>query len=160
MVSTANAPVEVPQAETSGASTDQVWMYYSGANHLHNRNPPTGERNHQFGIAKWRMDGFAALEDGDDQEDTIITKAITFSGSQLTLNADVGGGGHLRVRIKLAAGGADLTGLSDPVTGDLQRHVVRWDGKPDLAQFIDKEVVLEVKLKNAKWYALQFGSGT
>jgi hypothetical protein len=158
MVSTANAPVEVPRAEAPGASTDQVWMYFTGANHLHNRNPPKGERDHQFGIAKWRMDGFAALEDTDGKEDTIVTKPIRFSGSWLTLNADVGTGGHIQVRIKPAAGGADLRGLSDTVSGDHQRHIVKWQGSADVADCAGRDVVLEVRIKSAKWYSLKFTS--
>lgn len=156
MVSTANAPVEVPRSETFGASTDQVWMYYTGANHVHNRNPASGERDHQFGIAKWRVDGFAALEDIDGVEDIITSRAIVFSGNQLTLNADVESAGSIRVRIKPAAGGADLRGLSDPVAGDHQSHIVRWDGKDDISDCAGRELILEVHIRRAKWYALDF----
>ena len=156
MVHTANSPVEVPRAETSGATTDQVWMYYGGANHLHNRNPPSGERDHKFGIAKWRIDGFAALEDTDGEEDTITSKAIRFSGNQLTLNADVDSNGYIRVKVKPAETGADLKGLSDALTGDDQKHVVRWGGEDDIGNCAGKEVILEFKIKDAALYSLDF----
>jgi hypothetical protein len=156
MVSTANAPVEVPKEETFGASTDQVWMYFTGANHLHNRNPPTGERDHQFGIAQWRMDGFAALEDTDGAEDRIITRPIRFRGRQLVLNADVEPGGYIQVRIRPADGGADLRGPSDSVQGDHQDHIVRWKGNADISDCAGKEVVLEARIRKAKWYSLRF----
>ncbi len=100
-------------------------MYYGGANHLHNRNPSNGEREHRFGIAKWRIDGFAALEDTDGVEDTITSKTIRFSGNQLTLNADVKSTGYITVKIKSGDAEVDLKGLSDPVTGDHRKHVVR-----------------------------------
>jgi hypothetical protein len=156
MVHTANTPVEVPRAETGGATTDQVWMYYGGANHLHNRNPSSGERDHRFGIAKWRIDGFAALEDTDSEEDTITSKAIRFSGSQLTLNADVRASGYIKVKVKPAEGGADLKGMSDPVTGDDQKHVVRWGGEDDIGNCADQDVILEFSIKDAALYSLDF----
>jgi hypothetical protein len=156
MVHTANAPVEVPRAETDGAATDEVWMFYVGANHLHNRDPSGGERNHQIGIAKWRVDGFASLEDIDGSEDTITTKPIRFSGNQLTLNADVKPDGYLRVKIKPTRGGPDLKGLSDPVTGNRQNHIVRWSGQDDIGAHAETEVVLEIRLKNASLYSLDF----
>jgi hypothetical protein len=156
MVHTANAPVEVPRAETFGASTDQVWLYIGGSNHSHNKNPPSGPRDHQFGIAKWRIDGFAALEDTDNLEDIIVTKPIRFSGNQLSLNADVKSGGHLRVRIKPASGGADLKGLSDTITGDSQRHIVRWNGDDNLANCAGQDVVLQIHIRNAALYSLDF----
>ena len=156
MIHTANTPVEVPKAETFGASTDQVWMYIGAANHSHNRNPPTGERDHRFGIAKWRMDGFAALEDTDNSEDTITTKAINYRGKQLTLNAKVKSGGFIRVKLKSAAGGADLTGFSDAVTGDSQNHIVKWGGKDNIGSYAGQDVVLEIRIKNAELYSLDF----
>ncbi|MBL7037079.1 MAG: hypothetical protein ISR77_00545 [Pirellulaceae bacterium] len=156
MVHTANTPVEVPRAETSGATTDQVWMYYGGANHLHNRNPSSGERDHRFGIAKWRIDGFAALEDTDGEEDTIISRAIRFSGNQLTLNADVESNGYIKVKFRPAEAGADLKGWSDAVTGDHQKHVVRWGGEDDIGNCAGKEVILEFRVKDAALYSLDF----
>lgn len=159
MVHTANAPLEVPRAETIGATTDQVWVYYGGANHHHNRNPPRGEREHQFGIAKWRIDGFVALEDTDGVEDTITTKAIQFSGKQLTLNADVKPNGYIRVKIKTADTESDLRELSDPVIGDHQKHVVRWGGDDDVANCSDKNVILQIIIKDAALYSLDFTAG-
>ena len=156
MVHTANTPVEVPRAETSGATTDQVWMFYGGANHLHNRNPSSGEREHRFGIAKWRIDGFAALEDTDGEEDTITSKVIRFSGNQLTLNGDVKSHGYIKVKVRPSEAGADLKGLSDPVTGDHQEHVVRWGGEDDIGNCAHKDVILEFRIKNAALYSLDF----
>lgn len=156
MVHTANVPIEVPQAETSGASTDQVWLYVGGSNHSHNKDPLTGEREHRFGVAKWRMDGFAALEDTNNSEDIITTKAINFSGNQLTLNADVKSDGYIHVKIKPASGGADLKGLSDSVTGDNQKHIVKWSGDDNIASCAEQDVVFEIRIKNAALYSLDF----
>jgi hypothetical protein len=157
MVHTANAPVEVPRAETNGAPTDQVWMYYGGANHLHNRNPIHGERDHRFGIAKRRMDGFCAIEDTDgEEEDTITTKAIQFSGNQLTLNADVRSNGYIKVKVRAAEDGADLKGWSDAAKGDHLKHVVRWRGEDDIGDSASKEVILEFRIKNVGLYSFDF----
>jgi hypothetical protein len=131
-------------------------MYYGGANHLHNRNPPSGERDHRFGIAKWRIDGFAALEDTDGEEDTVVSKAIQFSGNQLTLNANVESHGSIKVKIRPADGGADLKAFSDPVSGDHQEHVVRWNGEDDVGELAGKEVILEFRIKDAALYSLDF----
>ena len=158
MVHTANAPVEVPQAETFGAPTDQVWLYVGGANHSHNKNPADGERDHQFGVAKWRMDGFVALEDTDDNEDVVTTKPISFSGNQLTLNADVKSGGYIRVNIKPASGDGERKGLSDLVIGDSQAHLVRWNGDDNIASYSGRDVVLQIHIKNAALYSLEFTS--
>lgn len=156
MVHTANTPVEVPRAETRGASTDQVWMYYGGANHLHNRNPTSGERDHRFGIATWRIDGFAAIEDTDGDVDTITSKVIRFSGNQLALNADVQSNGYVQVRLRPAQGGADLRGWSDIVTGDHQKHVVQWGGEDDLGNCAGQDVILEFRIKDAALYSVDF----
>lgn len=156
MVHTANAPVEVPRLETNGGGTDEVWMFYGGANHLHNRNPSSGERDHRIGIARWRIDGFAALEDVDGVEDTITTKVIRFSGNQLTLNADARPGGYIRVKIRPAGEGPDLKGASDPVTGNRQKHVVQWDGEDNIESCAGKEVILEIAIKDAALYSLDF----
>ena len=156
MVHTANTPVEVPQSETGGAATDQVWMVYGGANHLHNRNPSSGERDHRFGIAKWRIDGFAALEDTDGREDTITSKPFRFRGNQLTLNAVVKPGGHIKVEVRSAETGSVLKCLSDAITGDHQKHVVRWGGEDHIGDCAGKDVILEFRIKDAALYSLDF----
>ncbi len=56
----------------------------------------------------------------------------------------------------LAEAGADLKGLSDAVTGDDQKHVVRWDGEDDLGNCAGQEVILEFKIKDAALYSLDF----
>ena len=156
MAHTANTPIEVPRIETGGANTDEVWMYYGGANHLHNRNPSSGERDHRFGIAKWRIDGFAALADTDGEADLITSKAIQFSGNQLTLNAKVKSSGYIKVRISPAEGESDLTAWSDKITGDDQNHVVRWDGDDDISRCAGVAVILQFKIKDAELYSLDF----
>ncbi len=155
MVHTANAPTEVPKAETAGAATDEFWLHYVGANHVHNRNPSEGERDHQIGIAKWRIDGFAALEDTDGTEDTVITKAVVYRGNQLTLNADVKANGHIRVKLIRVGDGTDLKGWSDPVSGNRQNHVVRWNGEDHIGNSEGEEVALEIRINNASLYSLK-----
>lgn len=156
MVHTANAPVEVARAETGDGTTDQVWMYYGGANHVHNRNPSSGERDHRFGIAKWRIDGFAAIEDPDGREDTITSKAIRFQGNQLTLNADVRPGGYIHARLRFADAKEDLKGWSDPVTGDHQKHIVQWQTDDNIADWANRDIILEFRIKDASLYSLDF----
>ena len=155
MVSTANMPVEVPQAETFGAPTDEVWLYVTGANHKHNLDPPTGARNHQFGIAKWRMDGFASLR-SDASEDVITTKALTFSGDRLTLNADASTRGA-QIQVEIVGGnGTQLKPKSDAVTGNSLSHTVTWRGDHDLSGLAGTPVVLKLYSTNADLYALEF----
>ncbi len=155
MVSTANMPIEVPRAETFGAPTDQVWLYVTGANHKHNLDPPAGARNHQFGIAKWRMDGFASLR-SDASEDVITTKALIFSGDRLTLNADASArGAQIQVEI-LGADGTRLKPKSDAVTGNSLDHTVAWRGDHDLSGLAGTPVVLKLYSTDTDLYALEF----
>ena len=155
MIITANQPVEVPQAETFGASTDQVWMYFLACNHLHNQNPPGGngnDRNHRVGVAKWRVDGFVSLQ-SDSNEDTITTKALTFTGNQLTLNADIPG--QIQVEI-IDENNNVLQPKSDILTGDNQAHVVRWNGNDDIAVHSGATVKLRFYCTDCDLYALRF----
>jgi hypothetical protein len=155
MIITANQPVEVPRAETFGATTDQVWMYLGACNHIHNQDPPGGDnsdRDHQVGIAKWRIDGFASLQ-SDSSEDIITTKTITFTGQQLTLNADIRG--RIQVEI-LDQNNRVLKPKSDILTGDKQAHVVKWSGNANIAGQSDTKIKLRFYCKNSELYALKF----
>ena len=118
-----------------------------------------------------RLDGFTSL-DAADEPAVIITRPFIFQGDTLTLNADVKG--WLKVGV-LNLPGKEMTGLNialpdkpkKPVAGfevdncrlvkgDSVRHVVTWNGDPNLANLAGRVVRLRIEMKNAKLYAFEF----
>ena len=61
-----------------------------------------------------------------------------------------------KVKVRAAESGADLKGLSDAVTGDHQKHIVRWGREDEIGDCAGKEVILEFQVKDAALYALDF----
>ena len=72
------------------------------------------------------------------------------------MNADVKSNGYIMVKVRPAEAGADLKGLSDAITGDHQKHVVRWGGEDDIGSGAGKDVILEFRIRDAALYSLDF----
>lgn len=106
----------------------------------------------------WRIDGIAAVHAGY-QPGEIVTKPITFDGSQLTVNisSSAAGGGFVEIQ---DADGKPISGftLAECVelnTDDLAR-VVSWKSGSDVSSIAGKPVRLRFRLKDADLFAFQF----
>ena len=105
-----------------------------------------------------RLDGFvsatAPMSGGE-----LLTKPLTFSGSQLRLNLATSAAGGLRVEIQRPDGtpvaGYALEDCSE-VFGDTTDRVVTWKHGPDVSRLSGHPVRLRFQLRDADLYAFRF----
>jgi len=105
-----------------------------------------------------RIDGFvsvrAPLAGGQ-----LVTKPITFEGSELVMNFSTSAAGSIRVEIQDAEGkpipGFTLADSSD-VFGDAIERVVSWKGGGDIAGLAGKPIRLRFTLSDADLYSIRF----
>lgn len=105
----------------------------------------------------FRTDGFVSVRAGA-AGGTLLTKALTFTGTKLTVN--LASKGATRVELQDADGKA-LPGfaLADctPITGDFIEHPVNWRGG-SLAAHAGKAVRVKFELKDADVFAMKFNA--
>lgn len=105
-----------------------------------------------------RTDGFVSIHAGAASGEW-ISKPITFSGSNLVLNASTSAGGSISVEIQDASGnpipGFELENCA-PVIGDAIEINVNWNNHPDLKALSNTPVRLRFKMTEADLFALQF----
>jgi hypothetical protein len=105
-----------------------------------------------------RLDGFASLN-APFKGGEMVSKALTFTGRQLTLNYATSAVGELRVEIQDAAG-VPLPGyaLDDciPIIGDEIERAVSWKAGAEVAALAGKPVRLRLVMKDADVFAIRF----
>ena len=138
---------------------DEIWIYYAGWGADHNSELPEGvtELNSGIGLAKLRLDGFVSLDAGG-REGTLTTRAFTFRGRKLVINANAAAG---RVLAEiLDEDGKPFTGFDkgdcDPLQSDAIHHAVSWKGKGDLKALEGRAVRLKFYLENARVFSFGF----
>ncbi len=138
---------------------DQHWIYYGGNNERHG----AAEKGVWFvrqggiGLARLRLDGFVALEAGD-QVGTVTTKPFRLDGGRLQLNVDARSKGQVRVEL-LNAAGTPLPGYSG---GDAPWHrgvdnlrfEPSWKHQPSLSALKGQVIRLRMHMKQARLYAV------
>ena len=91
----------------------------------------------------------------------MLTRPLTFKGSQLRLNFATSAPGGIRVEVQDETGkphsGFALEDCQELIGNDIERAVT-WKGG-DLAKLAGKPVRLRFVMKDAELYALQFGDG-
>ncbi len=139
---------------------DKHWIFYGGNNERHG----SAEKDVWFvreggvGLAWLRLDGFVALEAGD-QPGTLTTKPFRLDGSHLQLNVDAHAGGQVRVEV-LDEGRNPIPEYSGDSASECQgvdslKHEVAWKNQVSLAQLNGRTVRLKIHLKQARLYAFQ-----
>jgi len=148
---------------------DEIWLYYSASNFTHgdrylqgNNEPPTSVRTQKtcsIGLVKWKLDRFVSADAGAEGG-VLTTVPLTYTGSQVELNARVKRGGSIRAEFLDAAGRPiGNAGLSVPCTGDSLRSKVAWDGQAEIVDRLKgKAVSLRFHLRNAELYSFAFRS--
>ncbi len=105
-----------------------------------------------------RLDGFTSVN-GPFAGGEMVTKPLTFSGSELEINYATSAGGQVRVELQGATGQA-LPGFSledcIPIFGDEVTRIVKWKGGSGLREYSGKPVRLRFELFDADLYALKF----
>ena len=104
-------------------------------------------------LARLRKDGFVSRDAGNEWG-TLVTPLVRFSGSRMTLNAQVRG--ELRLRI-LDAAGKPLAGFGagdvEPMRGDSTAHIVK--SRTPLTELARRPVRLELALRDGELYGFE-----
>lgn len=105
-----------------------------------------------------RPDGFVSVY-APYSGGTLVTKPLTFSGKNLTINFSTSAGGGLRVGIE-TPDGKPIDGFAvddcPEIIGDRIEHTVRWEKGADVGQLQGRAVRLRFELKDADLYSMQF----
>ncbi|MAE64643.1 MAG: hypothetical protein CMJ18_10285 [Phycisphaeraceae bacterium] len=140
---------------------DTIRYYYSAIS------GPHGGRDRKDGkpvscgvcLATSRLDGFASVG-ADGQGGHLTTKAFTFEGNALTLNADASCGS---VGVEILRDDGPVKGFSRTdcraLSTDDVSHTVSWNRNTDVGSLSGTTVRLRFHLENAKLYSFQFMDG-
>lgn len=105
-----------------------------------------------------RTDGFVSVHTGSATGE-LITKPLSFSGSQLHVNFSTSAAGEIRVEIQ-EPNGSPFPGFSAkdclPIYGDEVDGVVRWRTQDNLLALAGKPVRLRFLMTECDMYSLQF----
>lgn len=105
-----------------------------------------------------RTDGFISLHAGSKRGE-LITKPLTFTGSELVLNLSTSAAGGVRIELQ------DLTGKplpgfalkdADSHYGDSIERAHQWKTNPDLSALAGKPIKLRIEVKDADLYSFRF----
>jgi hypothetical protein len=129
---------------------DEIRLYYGGCDDKH-----FGWRNGYFCLATLRPDGFAGYEQrSKDASAFVTTKPLLATGRQLTLSADVGEDGFIKIKI-LNDSGEELA-EAKPVRQTVTDTKVQWESKVTIRTYKGKTIRLMFELRNAKLYSFSF----
>lgn len=139
------------------------WPYTHGRPEVWERDPSTraawyGKNLGGIYCATQRVDGFLSM-DAPNAGGMLTTKPLNFKGDRLRLNIHTTGGGSARVAL-LDAQGKAFPGFNadecEVIQDDDVDFEVRWKNGPDVSSLAGQAVSVQVTMRNAKLYALQF----
>ena len=126
---------------------DEMRIYYAG-------HPGDGRATSGIGLATLRLDGSVSVDAGE-QEGSLTTRLLVFTGDTLEINADADGG-SIVVEVRDAEGKV-IDGFAradcEPMATDSVRHTVRWRGSDDCHRIQARPVRLKFHLRQARLYA-------
>ena len=129
---------------------DEIRLYYGGCDDKH-----FGWRNGYFCLATLRPDGFAGYEQkSKDASAFVTTKPLLATGQPLTLSADVGEDGFIKIRILNDI--REGIGEAKPVRQTVTDAKVEWESRVTIRDHKGKTIRLNFELKNAKLYSFSF----
>lgn len=109
--------------------------------------------------ATQRVDGFVSM-DAANTPGTLTTQPLLFRGNRLHLNIHTAGSGRVKVAL-LQPVGRPYPGFTtsdcELISADKIDYEVRWKAGPDLSALAGKPVRVQLEMRNAKLFALQFG---
>jgi hypothetical protein len=105
-----------------------------------------------------RLDGFVSLHAGNHKGD-IFTRALTFSGSTLSVNFSTSVAGSVLVEL-LDENGKPVPGYSladcDELFGDDPERTVTWKEKQDVSRLIGKHIRVHLVIQDGDLYSIKF----
>ncbi len=133
---------------------DELWFYYAGFQGNGKQGWFDMHSYASTGLAILRRDGFASMNAGAEEK-ALTTKALTFQGKYLFVNAEAAGG-ELKAEL-LDEEGRPIEGfgLEDciPVAEDSTKVQVAWRGGKDLSAFAGRPVRFRFAMQNGRLYA-------
>ena len=130
---------------------DQLYFYFGATGRV--EGSATADPN-TTGLAVLRRDGFTSLDAGDE-EGSVTTRPVRFSGSRLFVNAAVPDG---RLTVEVLDEGGKVIAPFDridcrTIRGDSTKREVRWDSASDLSALRGKAVRFRFHLTKGSLYA-------
>ena len=104
---------------------------------------------------RYRVDGFVSVR-ASEKGGELLTKPLTFDGSELFVNCKTGAGGSLQIQLETPDG--KPLASSEPFSGDAIGRRVKWTSRDSLGSIAGQPVRLRLVLKNADLYSIRFGS--
>jgi hypothetical protein len=136
-----------------------LWFYYWGGPAMHGNRHLTFGRS--LGMAQLRADGFCSLRTGP-YPGFLTTKAFTWPGGRLSINALIlGGSGNGRIRVEVL--GSDLQPIdgltrddADEFKTDTTNHICTWNGDPrGISKLEGQEIYVRFCLDHAEIYSFR-----
>ncbi|WP_236696660.1 hypothetical protein [Rhodopirellula islandica] len=107
-----------------------------------------------------RLDGFTSAQ-APFRGGELLTKPLTFSGNELSINFGTSAAGGVRVEIQDAVGqpvpGFTFSESVEQIGNEIDR-VVRWDHGSDVASLSGKPIRLRFVIKDADLYSFRFNA--
>lgn len=136
----------------------EIWLYYNAMPYTHWDfvSPKPGQ-----GITARAVFGLDRLvcAHAPAKNAEILTHAIRFRGSRLSVNLDSGAGGRCRIALH-EPGGGEIPGFGldacTPLTGDRSAAIVRWRSGESLQFLADRPIRLRFAMDRCKLYSFQF----
>lgn len=137
---------------------EEIWQYYFGETQYHSAYVRDDAGRGVYRLVQ-RLDGFVSLDSPYGHETTAITKPLVFDGDTLYLNVDTDAVGYMQVGFRDDKG-EPIEGftLDDCIyiNGDFIDGEVQWLHGRDLSELAGRVVQIEMRMRGAKLYALQF----
>ena len=137
---------------------EEIWQYYFGETQYHSAHVKDEAGRGVYRLVQ-RLDGFVSLDSPYGKETTALTKPLVFEGDTLQLNVDTDAVGYMQVGF-LDENGEPIEGytLEDCiyVNGDFIAGEVQWLHGGDLSELAGRTVQIQLRMRGAKLYALQF----
>ncbi len=130
---------------------DELWFYYSGRTYRHSpyEGDDTGPKNGAIGLAKIKRGRFVSLEASFDGG-KIITKPFSFTGTNLSLNANTSYG-SIKVSL-LDESGKHISSFQSSVSGEDSVEIpVSFEGK-GLDDLSGRAIKIQFDISNARLY--------
>ncbi len=105
-----------------------------------------------------RVDGFSSAS-ADMSGGELLTKPITFTGSELALNFSTSVAGGVRVELQDAIGkpiAGHALADSEDMFGDSLERVISWGGSSDVSALAGKPIRLRIEIRDADLYSYRF----
>ncbi|MCA9093714.1 MAG: hypothetical protein KDA68_09525, partial [Planctomycetaceae bacterium] len=105
-----------------------------------------------------RKDGFVSAS-APRTGGSLVTKPISFSGTELRINFETSVSGSVRVELQ-GGDGQPLPGFSleecRELFGNSVSQPVKWNGDAQLGEYAGEAVRLKIELKDADLFAIRF----